>query len=714
MSRRFWQIYTVLLALVLTAGTQSYAQKLNTKLSKRDVRNIKAQAELTIAGLGRLMNTVSDPSLTASDLDEAIGNAFTGEGRIFYQNDFEVDDDTDPENTKADETLLGISSYLRQFRNFYKQNKSGSIRLQVTDIPDVRIGQSNLYIKVYYTQYLNGKSRAGKAFPKSLKVAEMQVIPVRGQYQTLINAMNFADKKEAPGFKTVTVTDAGDDDAGAAESVSYSEFYYRQKLQLGVKYLGESNFTEAYYALNEAKRSKDQSAEAEQKLNEVYSRLRSLNLDPIEYLFNGLSSKGQVMVDKYQYDIARKYYTYAKEVKPAGAKQVSSSLLAIAETQGKERLLWNLFNQGSYSEAIKGFRRGADKQPDNPEMYIGMARCYEQLGQEAQAEASFASAQKADPSFADTYKWLGYFEKHRKSYGAAYDAFVNYQSRAEDQAEPVINSEIAFCKGMQLYQRQDYAKAQENFRSALGIAPGNKDAQLALARVSMDTKELKQARKLVSEVLAGDNSNAEAYYLLARIQEAENNKNGAAESYNLAIANAPKTYSYYYELGKIQMEPEVAKYEAAIQNFSFCINAPVKSLNNKLAYWKRGKCYYMVGGKDDEAAADFRKADELMPTKPAAFYVDYGSLLIRQKKYAMAGDYFKKAPSDPGASFGLGIISYQLAPQDETTFLNYFERAFRDGVATDVVKNEPSVPTLYANNKRFKSLMKKYKYSSLY
>lgn len=708
------RIPALLLALLFVAVTQSQAQKLNTKLTKRDVRNIKAQAELTIAGYSRLMSTVSDPTLTPSDLDDAIGNAFTGESRIFYQNDFEIDDDTDPENNKADETLIGISNYLRQFRNFYKQAKSGSIRHQITDIPDIRVGQTNLYIKVYFTQFMNGKTRAGKAFPKTLKVAEMQVIPVRGQYQTLINAINFADKKEAPGFKTVTITDAADADVGSAENISYSEFYYRQKLQLGVKYIGESNFTEAYYALNEAKRSKEQNADAEQRLNDVYARLRGMNLDPIEYLFSGLSSKGQAMMDKYQYDIARKYYTLAKEVKPASSKQVSTSLLAIAEIQGRERLLWNLYNQGSYTEAIKGFRRGADKQPDNPEMYIGLARCYEELGNDNEASAAFASAQRADPTFADTYKWLGYFNKHRKDYGAAYDAFVNYQSRAEDQAEPVINSEIAYCKGMQLYQRQDYAKAQENFKTALGASPANKDAQLALARVSLDTKELKVARKLVSDVLSTDNSNAEAYYMLARIQEAENNKPGAAESYNLAIANSPKTYSYYYELGKIQMEPEVAKYEAAVQNFSFCINAPVKSLNNKLAYWKRGKCYYMLGGRDNEAAADFQKADELMPTKPGAFYVDYGNLLVRQKKYEKATEYLKKAPSDPAAYFGLGIISYQLAPQDETAFLNYFERAFRDGVATDIVKNDPNVASLYSNNKKFKSLMKKYKYSALY
>ncbi len=711
MARMLSRWISGIVVLIVCCTAQADGQKLNTKLTTRDVKNIKAQAELTLSGLTRVMNTVADPSLSPSDLDEVIANAFIGDSRIFYQNEFEVDDDTDPDNATSDLQSKKISSYLRQFRNFYKQNKATSIRHEVTQVSDIYVGQTNLYLKVYYTQHLGGKSVDGKAYPKRYKVAEMQVIPIRGQHQTLINAINFADKQETGSKTTVTIVDADSDTRSTSSADIYTEAYCRQKLQAGTKLLSESNFTEAFFALKEAQKHKATEGEADNRTKEVYAKIRALSIDPIEYLYNGLTSRAQSLRDKYRFEEAKRYYAYAQEVKPASSKAIGIAMNAISEQQAKEEIIWNLFNKGSYAEAAKGFRTAISKgQSDNPNLHIGAARAYAAMSKFHEAEDAFGAAIKADPGYAETYKWYGLYKKQRKDYAGAFDAFVNFQSRADEPNDPIVNSEMAYCRGKLL---KDPAQSLEFFKSAVTFNDRNLEARLELADAYLRMKDIRTAKKVVKELLEADNSFGEAYALQARMLEADNDKPAAAESYKMAIRYEPTNFNYYYELGKLQMTPELARYEDAIQNFSLCINAPVKSINNRQAYWKRGKCYYALGNRNEDAYKDFLKADEVMPTAPSAFYVDYGNLLIRLRKYDEAVQFLSKALADPGASLSLGVVNYLLYPQDEEKFLNYFERAFRDGVASDAVKSEPVIATLYEHNKKFKSLLKKYKYASL-
>jgi len=703
----------IVLSILLYGSMQADAQKVNSKISKRDDRNIREQAKATIEGLARLMNTIADPSLSSTDLDDAVANSLTGGSRIFYQDDFEVDDDSNPENNTSGTDLRNISTYLHQFHNFYHPKKEGSIKYDVTDIPEIRVGQNNLYLKVYYTQTMNGTNSHDVPFEKRFKVAEMQVVSANGQYQTLINAINFADKKESGGFTVVTIVDAKSDDAGPSDGENHSADYYKQRLSLGSRLLSENNFTESYYNLKEARKSKSFESDADGKLNELFAKIRSQNMDPTEALFNGLFSRAQTVLDKYRYNEAKQYYSYAKEVKPSSGKAIGLAISAVNERQSKEQLLFKLYDQGAYAEAVKGFQKAIDKnQSDNPSLFIGLGRSQQALGNDDEALAAFNSAIKADPSFAESYKWLGYFYKYKKNFKAANDAFVNYQSRADDPGDPIVGSEVALCRGMQAFDRHENSSAIDFLNSAVSLNSNNKEASLGLANVYLDQRDIKSAKKSIRMVLDHDNSYAEGYYIQAKILEVENDKKGAEASYKSAIKFDPKNYVYYYDLGKIQMEPELAAYQEAIQNFSVCIDAPVKMLFTRLAYWKRAKCYYNLGNRDEESFQDFKKAETAMPAKPPAFYVEYANLLIRTKQYDKAMENLSHASTDPSANLSMGMISYIQFPQDEDKFLNYFERAFRDGVSAEAVKNNSTITELYNNNKRFKSLVKKYKYNT--
>lgn len=701
--------------VVLSVTLPVQAQRVPTSITQRDDKNIKAAARSAVDALQRVMNSVAEPSFSSSDLDDIIGNAMVGGSRIFFQNDFEVDDDTDPENKKSGESLKNISDYLKSFRNFYHQNKEGSIKLEVSDISNVRVGQNNLYLVVYYTQTMNGKTSSGKAFGKVLKRAEMQVAKENGQYITLISRIDFVDKKDdLSRVKTVTISDAAGEDNGQ-DSRQFSEDYYKLKMSSGAKLLSENNFVEGFYDLKEAKRNASTQGEAETRLNELFAKLRAQNIDPVEYLYSGLFNRAQALAKDYHYDEAKSYYQYAKEVKPINGPAIGTAISSVNDKQAKDQVIWQLFQNGAYADAIAGFQKAIDKgQSDNPFMYIGLGRSYQALGKEEEARAAFDEAIKADPSNAESYKWLGYFLKSKKDFRNASDAFINCQTRATDPNEPMVASELAFTRGMLAYQRHENAQAIPFLTTATSLNPKNKDAFLGLAMVYTDARDLKAAEKAVNSALQIDKSFADGYNQLAKIREIQNDKPGAEEAYKTAIRFDPNNYNFYYDLGRIQMDPSLAKFQDAVQNFSYCINAPQKTLFTKIAYWKRGKCYYDLGNKDEEALEDFKKADAQMPMRPPTFYVEYANLLIRLRQFNQALDNLSHAAADPAANLSLGVVSYLQNPSDEDKYLNYFERAFRDGVAGDFLKNNRNITELYGSSKKFRSLVKKYKYNSFF
>lgn len=642
----FLRRFFLLLLLTISTLPPAIAQRVATKITQREDKNIKAAARSTIDALQRVLNSVSEPSFSSSDLDDIIGNSMVGGGRIFFQNDFEVDDDTDPENHTAGENLKNISDYLKGFRNYYHQNKEGSIKLEVSDVSDIRIGQNNLYVVVYFSQTMNGKTTGGKPFTKRLKRAEMQVTTENGQYIALISRIDFADKKESLGnVKTVTISDAKGDNQDA-ELQTYSEDYYKLKLTSGAKLLSESNYVDAYFDLKEAKRNGSTQGEADTRLNELFAKLRTQNIDPIDYIYNGLFSRAQALIDNYRYRQAKDYYQYAKEVKPINGKVVGAAISVINDRQAKDQVLWELFKNGAYNDAVKGFQKAIAKgQSDNPNMFIGLARSYQALGQDEDAKDAYANAVKVDPSYSESYKWLGYFLKSKKDFRGASDAFINAQTRSEDPNEPGLSSEVSFTRGMLAFQRHENPQAIPFLNTATTLNGKNKEAFFGLASVYTELRDLRSANKAIKSALDVDNSYADAYYQQAKIREIENDKPGAEESYKAAIRFDPTNYSYYYDLGRVQMEPELAKYQDAIQNFSYCINAPQKTLFTKIAYWKRGKCYYYLGNRDDDALQDFKKADIQMPTRPPTFYVEYANLLIRQKQFSQALDNLGHAVS---------------------------------------------------------------------
>ncbi|MBS1614712.1 MAG: tetratricopeptide repeat protein [Bacteroidetes bacterium] len=712
------KIFIAFILLCLSAPVV-WGQRVPTSITRRDERNIKAQAEQTIGDLVNLLNMVSDPDNSVTDLQMAIDNAMTADSRlrIFFQDDFEADDDLDP-NIPADEAMgKDIRAYLRQFRDFYKQNKALSIRYQITQVGDIHVGQLHLYLKVFFNQIMDGKDRKGNSFPSKIaKVAEMQVVTIGGQYKTLISHLDRQTKAGDYGnTPTVTISDAAESNADDGTNTPHSESYYRMQLAAGISLLGESNYTEAYYSLKEAKRFPATAGDAENRIQELMAKMRSRNIEPTESLYEGLSTKAAQLQDKYRYNLARNYLNYALEVRPSATKNAAANLQALSQLQAQQQLLLDLLSKGAYQEAQKGFSTALAKDKLNPMMHIGLARAYAQLGQSDQAESEFRVAIQMDPSYPEAYKWMGNYYLDKKEYRLALDALAGFQARTEDTGDVQVLSNLALCRGKLASAQNNIVQAAENFNAAIQYNPENTDALIAQADLLrlQGEKGIKAALKLIEDALKQDEKNAEAYAVRARIYESQANREAAAEAYQSAIKFDKDNPRWYYELGKLQMEIKDKTDNSAILNFTACMNIHGVTREDALiqvqALWKRGKCYYLQN-RNEEAQEDYEAFRQKARLLPSQFSVDYANLLIKRARYDEALASLKLAGEKPESLLSLGILNYTRHPTDESSYADYFTRAFRDGVSQDDVRNAPNMQMVYENCSLVKSLFRKYKY----
>lgn len=350
-------------------------------------------------------------------------------------------------------------------------------------------------------------------------------------------------------------------------------------------------------------------------------------------------------------------------------------------------------------------------------LHVGLARAYAALGQPEQAEAEFEAALHADPGFPEAYKWRGYFYKDHKDYRRAYDALAGYQARAEDTADVNILSDMALCRGKLALAQNNIVQAAESFNAAIQYNPSNGEALIAQADLLrlQGEKGIKAALKLVDEALRQDDKNAEAYAVRARIFESQADKEAAAEAYQSAIKFDKDNPRWYYELGKLQMEIKDKTDNSAILSFTTCMSIRNASREDALlqvqALWKRGKCYYLQN-RNDEAEADYDAYRQKARMLPPQFKVDYANLLIKRARYDEALAALKQAGEKPETLLSLGILNYTRYPTDESTYADYFTRAFRDGVSQEDVKNAPNMRMVYENCSLVKSLVKKFRYNA--
>lgn len=190
----------------------------------------------------------------------------------------------------------------------------------------------------------------------------------------------------------------------------------------------------------------------------------------------------------------------------------------------------NQMQQGKPEEALKGFRRAAELQPENAEAYIGWFRVC--MGTEQVEEGSKAIDSWIEHNPTDTQAWLykGFLEAALKQPEEALKAFDTLIRLQPEEASNYVG------RGQMLYDLERYEEALEAFDKSLSMDSTRNDVtgmkSSALARLERYDEALSTINKALDHS-PGDIGNI---YNRACIYSLKGDKQKALEDLKKAIS----------------------------------------------------------------------------------------------------------------------------------------------------------------------------------
>ena len=123
-----------------------------------------------------------------------------------------------------------------------------------------------------------------------------------------------------------------------------------------------------------------------------------------------------------------------------------------------------------WSDPGPGFLRRMGPRPELSAALVDLGGAQLLAGNARQAESTLNSALKADPASARAFYLRG---RARESFGNMADALADYNLAARSAfaaSEDLASGEAHLYRGILLYRRRDYARAEDEFASALNFS----------------------------------------------------------------------------------------------------------------------------------------------------------------------------------------------------------------------------------------------------
>jgi tetratricopeptide (TPR) repeat protein len=133
---------------------------------------------------------------------------------------------------------------------------------------------------------------------------------------------------------------------------------------------------------------------------------------------------------------------------------------------------------GSYAEAVSGFQRALELDPENVNGYLGLGRCYDLLGRTAESERAFRHAIDISPQCWNCYNLLGAFLNGHARYREAAEAWQKMTELTPDNVWGYLNI------GAVYFNLGQFERADEYFRRGLRVAPDDADLYSNVGTVS--------------------------------------------------------------------------------------------------------------------------------------------------------------------------------------------------------------------------------------
>jgi type IV pilus assembly protein PilF len=185
----------------------------------------------------------------------------------------------------------------------------------------------------------------------------------------------------------------------------------------------------------------------------------------------------------------------------------------------RAELAFNYFQRGQMAVALEEINTAIASDPSFGGAYNVLGLINMDLGRAQQAEEAFKKALSLTPGDSDTLNNYGWFlcrnKRERESIGMFMNALKN--PLYETPVKPYLNAGI--CS----QQMNDIPSAEDYFRKAFNLDPGNATAMYRLGELYLRVNNLDQARFYSERLNRAFEPSAESLWLLVRIERRSGN-----------------------------------------------------------------------------------------------------------------------------------------------------------------------------------------------
>ena len=326
--------------------------------SLRDLAEIKRSAQLSLIGYQGVLNHISLPGISESEINEAIMGSYE-----FYSENALIEMDFIPGGKQlSGKQEQNVKEYLNHFHKWYPKSKKETVHF--SDFQFSHLKQKDyLYIRVKFTAHYEGEFKDSGSFKRvSERLAELRVEKNNGEWNAYITSISF--------FNPTNPIESTDGDIELNDSIVDDG-------TIALK-------------IHEQNSSSDE------------GRVRGVKRQSFTQVKNAEEAirRGGQADEVRDYKMAKYYYVQALQWN-SEEPTIKDKIKRLEKILYRTSKLAGPFFTGKYEEAIRGYGSAIQSDPKNADFYYGRGRCYERLQDFPRALTDYSKAVELDGNFID-------------------------------------------------------------------------------------------------------------------------------------------------------------------------------------------------------------------------------------------------------------------------------------------------------------------------
>jgi tetratricopeptide (TPR) repeat protein len=639
-------------------------------LSPKDRDEIRSRAIGLVKDYEQLLNVLATKGTTASDVQDIVAQATAEEGRMFFDNKVNIEDDL--YSLRADSGTpkdVPVVKYLNDLDLFYSKSYEESVSFSDLRLSDF-FSKDYQYLKVYFlSQLKNWHKDFARNYPLHKRLALIRFEKKGETWVAWISGISFFTGKKTDGSiysqeefeedykpfvkeKKARLISSSQIDSTLSESQInlqrqndslYAEAVkarvqksmeqlkkdtaFQKSVFRGDSLLAAKDFTGAIDAFTEARSYKPFEIYPRTKINELARLLAGGSTDPGQ-IFEKQNSEGERLLKLRDYEGARQAFQMALNIFPDHAAvkekigQVEKVIRNRAETRAK-------YMAGNFKLALKYYSSLISENKTNPVYYFERAKCYQMMGDHKKALPDFNKALELDGSYSEAlvYRALTFTRLNDLSKAISdYSTLISLDPK---------NSEFRIKRGQWLLQARDWDGALTDFEQVLLANPVNflalSGEAEALRRKNQIGKSLEAAEKAIE--VNPDDAGGHFQKGLCFLDKAEDEKaaSSLSKAYQLGLGSEQESRLEVYFTDFFAKAKDAAAKgnteEAILQAKKAIIVKPVSAESHYLMAIQLEK-----QGKENEALAALDRAVFAKENFSPA-YLEKGRIFLRRKQF---------------------------------------------------------------------------------